>query len=59
MIDSFCPMPAGSMNSPPPLTPPLKGEGNLARGSSPSPLRAGDLFCRARPLVMVLSLDIP
>ena len=26
---------------PPPLTPPLKGEGNLGHGSSPSPLRGG------------------
>jgi hypothetical protein len=26
---------------PPPLTPPLKGEGDLACGSFPSPLRGG------------------
>ena len=29
------------LDIPPPLTPPLKGEGNWARGSFPSPLRGG------------------
>ncbi|QDC01589.1 ATP-dependent helicase HrpB [Mesorhizobium sp. 8] len=32
---------ATGLKEPPPLMPPLKGEGDLARGSFPSPLRAG------------------
>jgi hypothetical protein len=35
--------PVGNLTfpAPPPLTPPHKGEGNLARGSFPSPLWGG------------------
>ncbi|WP_246671249.1 cobaltochelatase subunit CobN [Mesorhizobium sp. 8] len=39
---------AQSAESPPPLTPPLKGEGDLAGGSFPSPLRGSE--GRARPV---------
>jgi hypothetical protein len=34
-------MPRAFVLIPPPLTPPLKGEGDLACGSFPSPLRGG------------------